>query len=787
MKLKILFVLTCVFLSSVEAQKLTLNDLENICQKKNWESVNQFLMNKGWEYYESSKGDSESYNTITWSYNKSYDDKASAWFYLYTYEGFPNKVSYSVFNKPSYTAIQKSLSPKGYKLKDSEIEDNELISNYASSKFLLTISTKKREKDTYSSYDKSITAYGFTLIKKSSAYDPKNGLKKLYFDKSQQVEIIYNVKDGKFEGDYKGYYKNGNLRIEGVYKNDQKQGLWKEYDENGNIVYVYNINRGELDGESKEYQPDGKIKKTEFFKNNLLHGESIVYFYDDETRRLKAKVFSNYIDGKLNGVTKLIYIDEDNNESVLSKTYYENDLKNGLAQEISEDTLIFANYYKGLLNGKYRLYRDLTKFIFGGIIETDTTKLELIDKGQYKDGKKTGYWKHYTLTGAITEGNYQNDLKIGQWKSYYPKYIDDNNKPFHYSQKLHKIENYDKGRLNGTTELFSNLTKTKYKCEDRDDNNKPKDSCTKMVYTKLYILANYKDDELHGLYTLKDSLGNLRYKGNYNYGKEHGEWIESYTIETEEDPIYVYKKGNYQSGSKDGKWIEYLNDEHILVESNYKYNLLNGLYTRYNLDGIKQEEKLFRSNELKELKVYDELGQNIEKIYKILSESQSAYKVRFINYFKEGGRFEADYHIAKPTAEVAHYDFKELFHNEMKGSNKSYQDGDVLLANADGSISFQGYVYKTAKTGTWEHYYPKQNVKIITSYLDHSNKPNTETYYALDTNQLFDGEFIYTDSDTGNYEERRIRDGLRNGTTTYYNKAGDKLKKEKYKDGILKD
>ena len=35
------------------AQNLTLSDLENISNKTNWEYVNQYLLNKGWEYYRS--------------------------------------------------------------------------------------------------------------------------------------------------------------------------------------------------------------------------------------------------------------------------------------------------------------------------------------------------------------------------------------------------------------------------------------------------------------------------------------------------------------------------------------------------------------------------------------------------------------------------------------------------------------------------------------------------------------------------------------------------------------
>lgn len=786
MKSRFLIALFCSAFFNLNAQKLTLNDLENICNKVNWENVNQFLMNKNWEYYESSKGDSDKYSTITWSFNKSYDDKASAWFYLFTFEGFPNKVHYSVFNKPSYTIIQNALSSKGYKLQNSEIEDNELVSTYANSKFLIEITTEKREKDGYSSFDESITAYSFRLIKKSSVYDPENGKKEMYFDNTNQIEISYNLKNGKFEGAYKGYYENGNLRIEGLYKNDEKNGLWKEYDEQGNLTNAYNISNGQLDGESKEYFTEGKIKSSRVFKNGLRHGESVDYYYNDETKRLKAKLFSNYSEGKLNGDTKLLYIDEHKNERVLSKVHYENDLKEGLAQEISEDTLIIANYKNDKLHGSYKLYRDIAKLVLGGIIETDTTKLLLTDIGQYQNSLKTGYWKHHELSGGYSEGNYSQDLKTGPWKFYHSKYMDDE-QPEPYAQQLFLIENYSNGMRNGTSEYFSKISYERYKCNELDENNKPKDSCSKRIYTKIHVLANYKDNELHGSYVLKDSLDKLRYKGNYNYGKEQGEWIESYTIETDQQPIYVYKKGNYESGIKQGKWIEYLNDEHVLVECNYKYNQLDGLYTRYNLDGTKKEEKTFKKDKLKQLRVYDSTGLNIEKEYQISFESHNDFKVRYINYFKEGGRLELDYRVTKPDEEFDHYDFRDVFHDQLQTAGKSYQDGIFLLVNPDGSTSIKGTMYKTLKIDTWEHNYPKQNVKIITKYEDHSNKPNSETYYTLNTNQLFDGEFVYTDDDTGNYEERRIRDGLRNGTTTYYNKAGDKLKKEKYKDGILKD
>jgi antitoxin component YwqK of YwqJK toxin-antitoxin module len=96
-------------------------------------------------------------------------------------------------------------------------------------------------------------------------------------------------------------------------------------------------------------------------------------------------------------------------------------------------------------------------------------------------------------------------------------------------------------------------------------------------------------------------------------------------------------------------------------------------------------------------------------------------------------------------------------------------------------------MFKNVRTGSWEFNYPKQNVKIVILYEDFNNNPKSETYYTLGSNKLFDGEFVFTEFKNKGTQERRIRDGLRNGNTIYYDIDGNKLKKEKYKDGILKE
>ena len=165
MKRIILFITFFIASITAHSQNLSLNEIFALCNKSNWDEVNEYMLKKGWEYHESSKGDDTHYNTITWSYNKEYyGDKAQGWFYLYTYEGYPNKISYSFFNKTSYNTIKSGITAAGLKLVDNSIEDNEIVTKYAGLSFIVTVKTAKREKEESYYSDNSITAYSVVVI-----------------------------------------------------------------------------------------------------------------------------------------------------------------------------------------------------------------------------------------------------------------------------------------------------------------------------------------------------------------------------------------------------------------------------------------------------------------------------------------------------------------------------------------------------------------------------------------------------------------------------------------------
>lgn len=773
-----------LFISQISfGQRLTLNDIENICKKSNWESVNQFLMNKNWEYYESEKGNSEKYSTITWSYEKTYGDKASAWFYLYTYEGFPNKLSYSVFNKPSYSAIQNSLSSKGYKLQNSEIENNELISTYTNSKFILKITTEKREIDSYSSFDKSITAYRFLLIKKSSIYDLDNGKKvDYYYGNTKQAE--YTKVNGKINGALKVYYENGKLKKTGYYKSGLANGKFVEYDQEGNKTFEYYQSNDKKNGKLTAYV-DNKISYSSYYKDDIQNGERTEYYYDDESGRLYLKVIGNLLNGEKEGNWSLIFIDKEKGERILTKTKYSKGLKNGYSQNIKGDSLIIANYTNDKLDGNYKVYLDVTRTVFGGVIETDVSKLFLISEGRYQNDKKTGYWKNYSLTKSLSsEGNYLNNEKTGEWKNYYSKYTN-NNKPTNYSEKLYLIENYKKGKLDGLSTRFSYLNKEKYKCSELDENNKQKDSCTRMVYQKVLQKYNYKNNKLNGAVELRDSLGILLAKGNFANDQKIGKWFHRYDDEDYDGNPYTYfMEGSYKDNEREGEWIYYYKKGKINKTINYSNGEFDGKFTEWNNQNKPKEIKRFDDGKFKELIVYDSKGQQPERKFEIFDEYSSSYKCRLTQYLPNG-KFSQVY-LLKKENEINHNWFEISFLSKLKENDKSkiYKDGTYKNYDINNRPLIIGEYFKESKIGDWTYYYYPQKVKIEIEYDD--NIIISEKYLDLN-DAIFFGEFTYINEEDNIKEIRKIKNGLRNGNTEFIDiNTGKRIKKVKYKDGKIK-
>lgn len=827
------FILTVICCSSIYAQKLTLTDLTTLCSKRNWEEVNQILLSKNWTYYESEKGNTYKYNTITWSFNKDYySDKAQGWFYLYTYEGFPNKISYSVFNKESYLLIQNSISSAGFKLIKSDIEDNQVVSTYGNASFTLKISTEKRKSDDY--YERSTTAYSIMLIKKAGIYDPDNGKKTDYYY-GDVVKAEYTLLNGKINGQAKTFHYNGKLELVGNYTNGEKNGLFKEYDDNGNLEAEYTMSNGEMNGVLKTYYSNGKLKKSgnylkgkehgifieydeygnkeaEYtmangmkngvlkiyeegkidvsttFKDDIKNGQRIEYYYNDETGKLQLKQIGEYLNDEKNGTWKLLLIENDNTERLLKFENYTRGVRSGQFQDVKGDSLIIGSYKNDELHGEYKVYLDVSRMLLGGIIRTEIANLTLISEGSYFEGLQSGYWKNYDFSKTLrSEGRFSSGNETGEWKHYYTNWTDGKGNSLPYSKELFLILNYSNGQLDGKATRYSYLEEEEYPCSEIDENNNPLDTCKRMVYQKVFESTYYKNGKRNGPFEIRDSLNEIYAKGFFKDDLKEGEWYHRYTDKDENEKTYfIYQKGNYLKDKREGKWIQYYTEGKITETFNYKNGELHGEYIEWNQFNKPGEKKQFNNGKLTELITYDSLGVKQKNKFEIYDNKYNSYKCKRTEYFEDG--YVSQEYWFKKEEEINHNFFEFMFllatNKKLSDGTSAYKDGDFKVFNSDNQPIVTGKYYKEDKVGLWTFYYYDQKVKIESNFTQ--DKRNDEKYFTLN-GDLFSGEFIYNDEENGIREERKIKDGLRNGKTVYIDtKTKKTIKKESFKNGELK-
>jgi antitoxin component YwqK of YwqJK toxin-antitoxin module len=82
-----------------------------------------------------------------------------------------------------------------------------------------------------------------------------------------------NIKDGP----YLEKYPNGKKKMEGVYTNGKRSGLWMAWYENGTLWSQGNYLHGMRNGYSALYYPDGEMRTEGSYRNNKRIGNWVFY------------------------------------------------------------------------------------------------------------------------------------------------------------------------------------------------------------------------------------------------------------------------------------------------------------------------------------------------------------------------------------------------------------------------------------------------------------------------------------------------------------------------------
>lgn len=155
--MKKLLINTVFFLVSLNSigQSLSLDKLINI-QKKEVEEVNDFLINKGWEFNSSNSSEDEFMRRVGWAFGKnSYNDNAIAWLSIMYLDKTANIVRYLTWNKNVYSSIK--LKALEYKMNviNSNVKSNSIRTDYGGKNYVLSIIIEPGEHNS-SKYDIAI-------------------------------------------------------------------------------------------------------------------------------------------------------------------------------------------------------------------------------------------------------------------------------------------------------------------------------------------------------------------------------------------------------------------------------------------------------------------------------------------------------------------------------------------------------------------------------------------------------------------------------------------------------
>ena len=226
----------------------------------------------------------------------------------------------------------------------------------------------------------------------------------------------YN-KSGQKHGVWKEFYPNNTIKTEMNYSNGKLNGYYKNFDKNGKLLSINLYKNGELlqkdiseepkIEERKEFYPSGKPKTTGGYLNGVpiaLHKE-----YSPDGKVIKAKYYD-----ETGVVISEGQVNEFNKKIGLWKFFYKTgELKAKGKYNKNRKTGKWKYYYK---SGKLEQEGDFVRSKYNGIWKWYYETGELLRKENFIKGKEEGSFVEYTKQGEIVmKGEYIDGEKNGEW------------------------------------------------------------------------------------------------------------------------------------------------------------------------------------------------------------------------------------------------------------------------------------------------------------------------------------------------------------------------------------
>ena len=102
-----------------------------------------------------------------------------------------------------------------------------------------------------------------------------------------------SIVDGKQEGPWVAYWKNGQLSSKGVYKSGKQTGSWFYYYDNGNLWSQESWREGKQDGLWITYWDNGQLRSKGNYINGKQEGRWVSYWKTGEISEWESGIFKN--------------------------------------------------------------------------------------------------------------------------------------------------------------------------------------------------------------------------------------------------------------------------------------------------------------------------------------------------------------------------------------------------------------------------------------------------------------------------------------------------------------
>jgi len=311
-------------------------------------------------------------------------------------------------------------------------------------------------------------------------------------------------KNGLKQGKWMYFYQDAIVRQEGTYRNDKKNGYFKDYDKDGNLITV-----------SK-------------YIDDILQ--------EDVAELVELEVRTDYYPG---GQVKTI-------------ASYKDGVPEGVRREYSEDGIIKMAYIfsKGVIIGEGIMNEEGAK---DGVWKEYFSNGNLRAEGKYKDGKRIGGWKFYHENGNLEQtGNYNDYGELdGTWRWYYT------------SGELLREESYFTGLADGHMIEYSEegdvitegdyiegyedglwIFESEYHKEEGSYRDGLRNGQWKTYFAdgQLSFSGDFIDDNPNGRHTWYWDNGQIKDDGRYIMGRKEGDWTK-YNYDGTVFLVISYKNG----------------------------------------------------------------------------------------------------------------------------------------------------------------------------------------------------------------------------------------------------